>query len=171
MSILKLENVCKYYGVLRHSITYTLSRGKLGARPYGPNGSGKTTTFNVISGAQPLTSGQIFYNDVDITNMTSVEITKLGISRTFQMPRVLTRMSCLENVMTGAYCRTKTDLLSTLFHIPFVQSRQEKEISGRAKELLEFVGLKGSEDRWAGDLVWRNNSFCKSRDRLPPNLK
>jgi branched-chain amino acid transport system ATP-binding protein len=64
------------------------------------------------------------------------------------------RMSCLENVSTALYCRTKTDIVGTFFRLPFTRSLQEEKIKKRGMELLEFVGLADSADRWASDLVW-----------------
>ena len=86
--------------------------------------------------------------------MKAHEIAKLGIGRTFQKPWVMPKLSCLENVMTGMYSKTKSDVLGTFLRRPFSASRQEKMIEEKAVELLDFVGLKNAIHRWAGELVW-----------------
>jgi branched-chain amino acid transport system ATP-binding protein len=97
----------------------------------GPNGSGKTTFFNLISGLYPVTSGKIYFKSHDITNLKPHVIAKLGISRTFQESFIAPTMTCLENVMCGAHGRTRFDALGTFLRLPFSSSRQEKEMRGR----------------------------------------
>jgi branched-chain amino acid transport system ATP-binding protein len=120
----------------------------------GPNGSGKTTFINLVSGLLPATSGQIVFQGSSISGLPAKDITKLGIARTFQMARVMERMSCIENVMAGRYCRAKTDLLGTYFRVPFMASKQERSLKERSRDLLRFVGLEAFADRPASDLVW-----------------
>jgi branched-chain amino acid transport system ATP-binding protein len=64
------------------------------------------------------------------------------------------RINVLENVMSGMYCRTKTDILGILFHVPFRSSAQEARIKQKSLELLNFVGLEKLAYRRASDLVW-----------------
>ena len=64
----------------------------------GPNGAGKTTLFNVITGRLPASSGQVFYQDHDITNRPPHEIVRLGISRTFQKSSIFLGLTVFENV-------------------------------------------------------------------------
>ena len=120
----------------------------------GPNGSGKTTFINLVSGILAPTAGQIAFKGQDITHRAAKDVTRAGIARTFQMARVMERMSCLENVMAGRYCRTKTDVLGTYLRVPFMFSRQEQRIKETARGLLEFVGLEAFAERPASDLVW-----------------
>jgi ABC-type branched-subunit amino acid transport system ATPase component len=120
----------------------------------GPNGSGKTTTFNLISGALDATEGQIFFLDDDITLTKPYEIATMGICRTYQQPRIMPRLTCMENVMSGMYAFTKLEFAGTYLRLPFTRSKQEQIIRERAMELLEFVGIEKSADRMAGELVW-----------------
>ena len=103
----------------------------------GPNGAGKTTLFNLISGFLVPTEGGIFFNNKEITGMKPALICRLGIARTFQIVKPLTRMTVLENVMVGAFCRTK-------------DPQKVKEI---AIEVLEFTGQIEKKDTMAANLT------------------
>lgn len=155
MNILRVEGLVKDFAGIRalNKVDMTVKKGTIHSL-IGPNGSGKTTFFNVVTGLLPATGGKISFNESDITEFSPHLRTKVGISRTFQIPRVIPDMTCLENVMFGRYCRTGVDVIGTFFRLPFTHSRQEKEIHQRALELLEFVGLSDSSDRLAGDLAW-----------------
>lgn len=120
----------------------------------GPNGSGKTTFFNVITGLLRATNGVIRFNDTDITELSPHLRTKMGVSRTFQIPQVIPDMTCQENVMLGLHCHTKADIWGTLFRLPFTSSSQENLIKQRSLELLEFIGLKRSAGKPARELSW-----------------
>lgn len=74
----------------------------------GPNGAGKTTLFNCITGFYKPASGNVKFKDLDITGMTSYQICRLGITRTFQIVKTLNEMTVEENVMTGAFLHTKS---------------------------------------------------------------
>lgn len=101
--ILKLDQVHKHFGGVRavDGITVEVARGTVHAL-IGPNGSGKTTTLNVLNGIYKATSGTIIFNGRDITGTSPHERAGLGIGRTFQNIRLFPSMSVLENVMVGA---------------------------------------------------------------------
>jgi branched-chain amino acid transport system ATP-binding protein len=74
----------------------------------GPNGSGKTTFFNLVTGMFPVTSGKVTFNGRNITGLRPHEIAELGIGRTFQIPAPFTKMTVLENVMVSTFIRTSS---------------------------------------------------------------
>jgi branched-chain amino acid transport system ATP-binding protein len=78
----------------------------------GPNGSGKTTVFNLITGFYPITSGTISFRGQDINGFPTWKVCKEGIGRTFQIVKPLRRMTVLENVMTSAFCRTSNSTVA-----------------------------------------------------------
>nr|WP_290723156.1 ABC transporter ATP-binding protein [Archaeoglobus sp.] len=101
--LLKLEEVTKRFGglVAVNSVSLEIDEGeKVGI--VGPNGSGKTTLYNVISGVYAPDGGRIFFEGKEITNLPAHERTKLGIARTFQVPRPFGSATVRENVAIGA---------------------------------------------------------------------
>ncbi|HEY3595957.1 MAG TPA: branched-chain amino acid ABC transporter ATP-binding protein/permease [Paraburkholderia sp.] len=101
--ILKLDNIAKHFGGVKavDGISVEVARGTVHTL-IGPNGSGKTTTLNVLNGIYKSTSGKIVFDGVDITAMTPHQRAGLGIGRTFQNIRLFASMSVIENVMVGA---------------------------------------------------------------------
>lgn len=162
MSILETQKLSKDFGGIRalETVTVSVDKGKIHGL-IGPNGSGKTTFFNVVTGVLPATDGKIFFNSTDITNLSPNAITKLGIGRTFQMSILMPMMTCLENVMLGMHSRYRTDVVKTFFRLPFIRSAQENRMKQRATELLEFVGLANSAMRWGGELVWAETQLLQ----------
>lgn len=162
MDILELRKVNKKFGGVHaiKELDLAVKQGTVHGL-IGPNGSGKTTTFNVISGVFPPTDGQVIFDGKDITGMPAYEIARLGISRTFQIPKVMGRMTVLENVMSGYTAKVPTNVVDTFLHVPFRRSRQERELRERAMAQLEFVGLAGSANRWARDLAWADQHLLQ----------
>ncbi len=74
----------------------------------GPNGSGKTTFFNLVTGMYPVTSGKVTFNNRTITGLRPHQIAELGVGRTFQIPAPFTKMTVLENVMVSTFIRTSS---------------------------------------------------------------
>lgn len=155
MRILESTGLGKNFSGLQalDNLSVTIEKGEIHGL-IGPNGSGKTTFINIVTGLIRATNGGIYFESTDITNLPTHVITKLGISRTFQKARVMDRMNVLENVMVGRHCRTRTDILGTLLRIPLRRSAQEDNIKQSALELLKFVGMKRLAERMASDLVW-----------------
>ena len=162
MGILVTEGMTKHFGGVKalENVDLDIKEGTVHGL-IGPNGSGKTTTFNVVSGVYAPTSGKIIFQGEDISGMKPHIIADKGISRTFQIPKTMTRLSVLDNVMAGRYGRTKADIGGTFFHVPFTKSKQEREIEARAMELLKFVGLEAKAKRMAGDLAWADQQLLQ----------
>lgn len=107
----------------------------------GPNGSGKTTVFNVISGLYRATSGRVLFGgaQIDLVGLRPHAITALGVARTFQNQRLFERMSVLENVLVGQHCRTRSGPASVLLGLPGARAERTAAIE-RAAQLLAFFG-------------------------------
>lgn len=137
-ALLKLKGLTKKFGGLLavHEINLDLFQDEI-LGLIGPNGAGKTTIFNMISGSYRPTSGQITFEDRDITQLTPHEAACLGIARTFQLVKPFGKMSVLDNVMVGAFLRT----------------RRTKVARDKAREVVSFVGLNQFADRPAHTLT------------------
>jgi len=128
--ILKLDNVSKHFGGVKavDGISLEVARGTVHAL-IGPNGSGKTTTLNVLNGIYKATSGKLMFNGEDITARSPHERAGYGIGRTFQNIRLFPSMSVIENVMVGAQRENN----------PIERGREA--LRERALSALKFVGM------------------------------
>ena len=154
-SILSAVGLSKYFGGIHalEKLDISVNRGRIHGL-IGPNGSGKTTFFNVVTGVLPVTAGKVYFESQDITNLNANVIANLGISRTFQAGKIVPYITVLENVMVGAYTQSNIDILGTFLRRPFTPSTQEEKIRRLALRLLDLVGLSESAERWASELVW-----------------
>jgi len=133
--LLRLEGMQKFFGGLRavDGIDLEVSRGTVHAL-IGPNGSGKTTTLNVVNGIYKATGGRIFIDGNDVTLKSPHERAGHGLGRTFQNIRLFPSMSALENVIVGAQ-RDNNPI-----------EPGAKALRARAMSALQFVGLADKAD-------------------------
>ena len=106
----------------------------------GPNGAGKTTIFNLLSRVYPIDSGSIFFMGQNVTNSSQVEISRMGISRTFQNTRLFTGLSVLDNVKVGIDHAGKYSIVEAIFLTPR-RWREERRIAKEAQACLEALSL------------------------------
>jgi branched-chain amino acid transport system ATP-binding protein len=160
--MLSIRGVSKHFGGLKalKDVSFNIEDGRIHGI-IGPNGSGKTTMFNCITGLLEVTSGQIFLDDTEITGKPAHEISNLGIRRTFQQGKLVPSMTVVENVMSGIFDFKKSEILDTFFRRPFADSRIESELKTESLEILEMLGLQDSANRWASDLVWAERQFVQ----------
>ena len=109
----------------------------------GPNGSGKTTFFNVLSGIYKADSGEVFFDDrsQNLLELKTHQIIGCGIARTFQNQRPFNNLSVLENLMIGGHCRTRAGIFSALFKLPGARKEREQLIT-RAREVMALFGTR-----------------------------
>jgi len=121
----------------------------------GPNGAGKTTIFNLLTGVYKPTSGEIYFQSQRIDGLKPYEISRRGVSRTFQNIRLFPSMSVLENVMTACHRHARQNLLDAVLRSPrFV--RDEREHRNFAVELLEIFDLARFKDEGGTSLPYGN---------------
>ena len=119
-------------------LSFTVEQGEI-CGLIGPNGAGKTTAFNVVSRIYDPTEGTVTFDGVDILSTPPHQISRLGIYRTFQNLALWPGMSVLENVMVGAHCSTKQNLLTAALRIG--TRKEDKGIEARAWDALEELSL------------------------------
>ncbi len=144
MSLLETQGVSKVFGGIRALDTCSVSveQGSITGL-IGPNGSGKTTMFNIMTGYERVDSGQVRFREQTITNAAPDKVFRLGIGRTFQLTRIFPRLTVLENMHVAVQ---RTDLKGLLSRWSSTHEQQ------RAIELLDFVGLTSLKDLRAGNL-------------------
>jgi len=135
--ILKCENVTKQFGKLYavDGLSFEVEEGIIFGIA-GSNGSGKTTTFNLITGIYPF-AGDIIFNGEKISGLSPYKICHKGVARTFQIPQLFLSLPLLDNIRAGAH-----------FGNPGANHNEMKTI----KEVLDFVGLRGKESTIAANL-------------------
>ena len=160
--ILQVSGLSKSFGAVRalREVDVKIAEGQIHGL-IGPNGSGKTTFFNCITGLTRADSGTVVLDTEDITNQRPQVIANLGIRRTFQGGKLVGGMTVLENVMAAINESVWPAAVDALLHLPFVRSRREKQIEERALRALTMVGMQEAADRWASDLVWTERQLVQ----------
>ena len=163
-ALLVISELTKRFGGLTavDSVTMAVPRGAI-AGLIGPNGAGKTTVFNIIAGIYQPTQGHIsFYGETLVSDgvrgdkaswLRPDQVTARGISRTFQNIRLFANMSTLDNVLIGMHSRLKSTPFGAVLRLPSV-NHEEREARARARELLDYVGLRGQAPVTAKNLAY-----------------
>jgi branched-chain amino acid transport system ATP-binding protein len=153
-AILSVQGMTHYFGGLKavSDFNFDLPEGVIYGL-IGPNGSGKTTTFNLITGIYTPTEGKIFLDGRDVTGMRSCRIVQRGIARTFQNLRIFGNLSVLDNIRIARHYNTKSGLFSSILRTPSFM-REEREIRAEARRLLAIMKLENRADETAKNLPY-----------------
>jgi len=151
-AILEVREVVRAFGGLRavDDASFDVEDGSITAL-IGPNGAGKSTLFNVISGFLSAERGRVQFEGRRIDRAQPHRIARRGLVRTFQVPRTLTRMSVLDNILVAA-TRHPGERLNGLALRPGAVRRREQWARERAAELLSLFRLDGHAGEYAGVL-------------------
>lgn len=143
--ILSIRGVRKTFGgvVANNGISLDVPEGKI-VGLIGPNGSGKTTLFNSVVGYHPIDAGSIRFQAREISHLRVPEIARLGLLRTFQQTRIYGRMTCMQNMIISV--PQSGDQWRSMFR------RVSPAETGKAEDLLKFVGLYAKRQLQAGEL-------------------
>ena len=135
---LDIQNLKKYFGGIKavDGCTFQVPKGRISGL-IGPNGSGKTTTFNLLTGVLEADSGDVLYNGENIVGLRPYEIFNRGISRTFQITRIYREMTVFENMLSASSMK-----------MPLREAR------ARAEQLMEFVTLTKLRGEYGGNLSY-----------------
>ncbi|AFZ54553.1 ABC transporter ATP-binding protein [Cyanobacterium aponinum UTEX 3222] len=170
-SILQAINLSKSFGGLKavhqasidvknHSITGLI----------GPNGAGKSTLFNLLSNFLTADEGQVLFEGNPVQNLPPHQIARLGFLRTFQVARVLSRLTVLENMLLGTQNQIGEHLFSVLLQ-PKKIRKQERESKEKAMNILESVGLAEKAYDYAGALSGGQRKLLEMARTLMTNPK
>ena len=148
--VLVVDKLAKHFGGLKavDEVSLAVRRGSVHAL-IGPNGSGKTTFINVVTGLYVATGGTINFAGRDITKLAPHERNRSGLARTFQNIRVFRGLSVLENVMIGAE-RQGNDVANS-----------PDQVLARALAALEFVDMRGDAHRMIGELSYGHQRYVE----------
>lgn len=160
MALLEASSLKKSFGGLEavQGFNFSQKAGEI-VSLIGPNGSGKTTIFNVITGLYPASAGRVTLDDGrhDLLGLKPHAVTTLGVARTFQNQRLFNNMTVLENVLVGHHCRTRAGIVGTVLGVPSARAEKARVI----KETTELLGIFGERlvpriDRLAHSLSYAN---------------
>jgi len=141
MSYLKVEGLSKFFGGLRavHDVSFEVEQGEvLGF--IGPNGSGKTTTMNLVTGFLKPTAGTIVFKEQNIAGLPRYQVCQKGVARTFQINKPFLEFTVLKNVMVGRVYGQEP-------------VRNLKIAADESREILEMVGLSDKAEILSKDLT------------------
>ena len=153
-TLLHTDRLRKEFGglVAVDDVTFDVPRSSI-VSLIGPNGAGKTTFFNMLTGVYKPTAGLVFFDGEDMTGRPPHAFTQRGIGRTFQNIRLFQNMTALENVLVGMHVRLKGNLFGAILRTPRVK-KEEREARVRARELLEFSGLRRKDGELGKNLSY-----------------
>lgn len=149
--ILTASNVSREFGGLKAvDVEHVeIPRGAITAL-IGPNGAGKTTLFNLLTGFDNPNSGDWAFDGTDLAGVPAHKVSRLGEVRTFQLTKVLGRMTVLESMKLGARQQRGESFWAAF--LPFLWNKQEKKIEERALVLLKRFGLYEKRNDYAGSM-------------------
>jgi branched-chain amino acid transport system ATP-binding protein len=140
-AVLGVRHLFKSFGGLKaiNDVSFDVAPDQITAM-IGPNGAGKTTVFNLVTNILSKDAGQVLFLGKDLAGLSAVQISEMGLIRTFQSARVFPGLTAVENVMVGAHRLKSHSGVSEMLWLPSARSG-EKNMLRRAEEMLELVGL------------------------------
>ena len=130
MALLEAAGLKKSFGGLEavQGFDFTLNEGEI-VSLIGPNGSGKTTIFNLITGLYPASAGRVLFDGRhELLGLKPHAITALGLARTFQNQRLFNQMTVLENVLVGRHCRSRSGLAGIVLGLSSARAEKARVI-------------------------------------------
>ena len=151
-SLMRVNNLKKSFGGLKAVDIDNLVFNKNELTSIiGPNGAGKTTLFDLISGFQEEDSGEIFYQEKNITKSQPYKIARLGMVRTFQLTKVFDRMTVLENLMFAGSNISNDSLFESIMQFP-KQKNYEKSLEEEALRVMKDLNIEQMSNAYAREL-------------------
>ncbi|MCX7025384.1 MAG: ABC transporter ATP-binding protein [Spirochaetes bacterium] len=153
-TLLSIQGMSHYFGGLKavSDFSFDVPEGVIYGL-IGPNGSGKTTIFNLVTGIYVPTEGKIFFEGLDITGMKPYKIVHRGAARTFQNLRIFGNLSVLDNIMVARHFKSTSSLVSSVLRLPGFM-KEEREIRDEALGLLGVMNLEDQAQEKAKNLPY-----------------
>lgn len=157
---LQVKNIRKAFGglVAINGVSFSAAPGTI-TGIIGVNGAGKSTLLNCLCGLYPLTSGEILLDGKPIQNMPADRVTRLGVGRTFQVPRLFKSLTLSENIAIGEMGQTRhveVDQLLSQVHLYRLRDNMANELSGGQKKLIELLRIQYHD----ADLILLDEPFA-----------
>lgn len=154
MSLLEAKDLTIHFGglVAVDHVSFHVEQGEI-VSIIGPNGAGKTTVFNLLTGLYKPTDGTVIFDGQAIEGKRPQDIVRLGMARTFQNPKVFTKLRVIENIMVGSHIHTQYNVLDATFKTKKYRE-QEKERCAEALAFLDEMGFGDKADMYAGSLPY-----------------
>lgn len=154
MSLLEVKNLTIRFGglVAVDDLSFTMEKGQVTAL-IGPNGAGKTTVINLLTGFYTPNEGEVLLNGENLVGLSTDQVVKKGLSRTFQNIRLFSNMSVEDNIMIGMQHRVDYGAFLSLFPNPKKNS-EERKAREESREILKKVGLDGTNSEKANSLPY-----------------
>lgn len=150
--VLKTHGLTRYFGALQavDGLDLAVNRGEVFGL-IGPNGSGKTTALNVISGFLPPTSGSVHYRGEEVTRLPPFQLARRGLVRTFQITSVFEGLSVFDNLLHASHLHSRGRVIGTLLKTRAYRDEGER-LRNRIRDILSSVGLEARSSDMAGEL-------------------
>jgi branched-chain amino acid transport system ATP-binding protein len=154
MILFRAEEIAIRFGGIRavDAVSFDVEQGEVFSI-IGPNGAGKTTIFNLISRIYQPTSGRLFLEDREITDVPPYRIAGLGIARTFQNIELFPQATLLQNLLIGRHCHSTVGVIPQLVFLPSVR-RAELKHREKVEEVIAFLGLERYRDTLIANLPY-----------------
>lgn len=171
MAMLSVKNLSISFGGLRavDSFSINIEKGELYGL-IGPNGAGKTTVFNLLTGVYKPDAGLIELDGHNITGLSTIDINKAGVARTFQNIRLFKNMSVLDNVKIGLHNNYRYSTASGILRLPSY-FKAEKRMNEHAYDILQDFGLEGEANLLASNLPYGKQRKLEIARALATNPK
>lgn len=153
-ALLTIQGMTHYFGGLRavSDFSYEVPKGSIYGL-IGPNGSGKTTTFNLITGIYTPTEGKILFEGKDITGLKPYKIVRAGIARTFQNLRIFSSLTALDNIRIARHYSMKSGVATSVLRLPSFM-KEEKKVRQESEALLDLMHLSNRSRELAKNLPY-----------------
>ena len=150
--MIEIQDLHKHFGGFHavDGVSLTIEQGSITGL-IGPNGAGKTTLFNAIAGLHKPTNGKVLLGGEDITGLAPHQLFHKGVMRTFQIAHEFASMSCRENLMMVPSNQFGETLWNTWFGRKRIAD-QERALTAKADEVLEFLTISHLSDEKAGQV-------------------